>query len=633
MPGIIVRQFAGLVPAMDLELLDSKFAEVATNCDLRNGKLRAWPAPRLVGSTFGDQVDIGVDPMYQPLAAFGDRQVWLGQGGGERDFILQNFEGTAQANYGTGAFPFRNNPQGRVIYWRIGDNQIRFRPQLSAQEFPLGVPQGPTCSSPTVDGTGLPGGIPFATAYCATYVDQYGGEGPPGTPVLVNNYINGQRISVLVSDASADHPVGIVRLYRAISDFTSGDDPVNAMDTGWHLVSENPFGSGPTSFTFFDTIQSHQIPGDTLISREWFAPPQGPFAALCELKGGWLAVVCADGRIGISQRHQWHAFPGRNTLQMPSNRVADATAWNDTLMITFFDRGPVWVSVTADGAGINTTVREYRSDDAAFRPAVQFGNTEVQSNRTLVSTPFGATYWSQSGVVTLGPEGAQNIATKGLLLPNQIGTEALVSLSIPQNQLIPGFLPIRSAWHRGYYLTSLQSSAQTVQYALLDLPDDVSGSFPDAALTHLDFSAYVNNILSGHCFASDRDRLLFVFNNNCYEWLALDSGPAARASEFQELLPYTWRSKRFTLPQQIAIAAVKIVGRVRGSDCRMKIWCNGRLVVDREVSNSSSYNIPAAKIFRLPAGYRGTDWQFELTGTAPIDEVHLATSVEDLSEA
>ena len=637
MPSIAVTEFGGINPSINIKLLKQSFAEVAINCDLRTRKLRPWPVPVLIGTVsdpFGN-VDLGVDPLYPPNASFANQSVWADPEC--RDFVLENWEGNAADYYGTPDLPYANLPQGRVFYWRLNDNNLKFRRVGSAGESNAGVSTGPTCSALVVDGEGMAGGIPFATAYCATYVDNWGGEGAPGPPMLVNNYINGQRCSFLISDTNPNHTSGSVRVYRAISDFTSGEDVVNAMDTSWHLVTETPVGPGVFGFTFADAIQQHQISGDILISREFFPPPTGQIAALCKLDGGWLAVAFYDGRIAISQRHQWHAWPGRNIVQMPSNRVADAVAWNDTIMVTFFDRGPVWISVTADGIGIQTTIRDYREDEQAFSRSL-FGSSERQSNRTLTRTAFGAAYWSQAGVVTVGPEGAQTIATKGLLLPSQIGTESLAP-SIASSAAGPGFLPIKSVWHRGYYLTAMQWTAQRTIYSILDLPDDVSGGFDNAALTHLDFSSVVNTAGTGECIASNRDGVIILFGSAAYEWFGLDKGlgNGATAPDASTLMPYTYRSKVFVMPFETAFSAFKITaaGPIASDDsnyCRVKIWCNNRLVIDRSVSDTNTTITVRSKICRLPSSYRGTNWQFEITGKAPVDEFHLSTSYEDLIE-
>jgi hypothetical protein len=247
----------------------------------------------------------------------------------------------------------------------------------------------------------------------------------------------------------------------------------------------------------------------------------------------------------------------------------------------------------------------------------------------LTSTAFGAAYWSQSGVVSIGPEGAQAIATKGLILPNQIGVETLESTSGSSNVPVPGFVPIKSIWHRGFLLTAHQSEAQRTLYTILDLPDDISGSYDNCVLTHLDLSTFTPMENTGYCIASNHDRVLLVLNGNAYEWLGLDAG---RISS-QPLLPYRWLSKMFVLPYETSFSAVKVTGALRASDCRVRIWCNNHLVVDRTVANGSQYDQPRAKVFRLPGNFRGVNWQFEITGTAPVDEFHIATSYEELIES
>lgn len=643
MPGIHVKQFGGIAPAINRKLLDPKFAQLAVNCDVRTGKLRPWPAPVAVGQVSPqNHLDIGVHPFFAASTPLGGANAYIDPG--NQDFVLENWEGGAAAHYGVTGLPVRNQPQGRVFYWRQGVQGMLWKQQGANFEQPVGISTGPRVSNLVVSGQQIAGALPFATAYCATYVDPWGAEGSPSEPTIVPNRLNGQQVSMLISDTRPQHTSGLVRIYRAISDFSTGEDPTNVFDTTWHLVGEAGGPPGDFGFTYVDTLMDHQVEGDLLLTREFHPAPVGNIAAICKLAGNWLACVFVDGRVAISQRHQFQAWPGRNIRQLPSAAVVDAVAWGDTLLICAADGGPWRLSVRAEGVGIATQLDDYRASFPAFdQPALTGGH-----NRSMVATPFGAIYASAQGMVSIGPEGAIAVTTRGLVLPGQF-CQSTLQLESQANVNSPGFLPAAGVWHQGHYLGAVAAGPENgtpYRYMLLDLPDGIVGNFADAVLTHLDLSpvtgpqtGQADFLLPGYCFTSYRDRLLFLVNGRCWDWRGLDASPIANLifPETSQTLPYRWRSKLFVLPQITAMSAVKVCGLIVNPDlsCRIRIWCDGRLVIDRLVgTNATAVQIQARQfIFRLPAGWRGTDWMFELYGNAPIDEVHIATSVKELAES
>lgn len=643
MPGIHVTQFGGIAPAINRKLLDPKFAQVAINCDLRTGKLRPWPAPVAVGDLpSGYHIDVGVHPFYQALTAMGGATAYLDPD--NQDFVLENWEGGAASNYGSTGLPIRNQPQGRIFYWRQGVQNMLWKAQGTSFEQPVGITSGPTLSAFVVSGQQIADAIPFATAYCATYVDPWGAEGSPSEPTIVPNRLNGQQVSMLVSDTRSQHTSGLIRIYRAVSDFNTGEDPTNVFDTTWHLVYETGGPPGQFGFTYTDTLLDHEIAGDLLLTREFHQAPSGNIAAMAKLAGNWLVCVFVDGRVAISQRHQFQAWPGRNIRQLPSAAVVDAVAWGDTLLICAADGGPWRLSVRADGVGIATQLDDYKAEFPAFsQPSLRGGH-----NRSMVRTPFGAMYASAQGMVSIGPEGAIAVTTRALVLPGQF-CQPTTTLESQNEPGLPGFLPAAGVWHQGHYVGAVgdtSGSGAPHRYMLFDLPDAISGAFQDAMLTHLDFTSVTGPadggsapLTPGVCFTSYRDRLLFLVNNRCWDWRGLDASPIQNTAipDSGQLLPYRWRSKLFVMPQITSMAAVKVSGLILDPDlyCHMRIWCDGKLVIDRRVGvNARFVDIQARQfIFRLPGGFRGTDWIFELSGNAPIDEVHIATSVKELAES
>lgn len=87
-------------------------------------------------------------------------------------------------------------------------------------------------------------------------------------------------------------------------------------------------------------------------------------------------------------------------------------------------------------------------------------------------------------------------------------------------------------------------------------------------------------------------------------------------------LTYTWRSKVYRLPFQNNFAAAIV--RADAYPVTFKIYADGALKHTQTVANG--------EIFRLPSGFRGLDWEVEVTGTSQVTEVAVAKSSMELMQ-
>jgi hypothetical protein len=74
-----------------------------------------------------------------------------------------------------------------------------------------------------------------------------------------------------------------------------------------------------------------------------------------------------------------------------------------------------------------------------------------------------------------------------------------------------------------------------------------------------------------------------------------------------------------TWPGQQAMTADLPEGR----KTRFQLWADRRLVYDEFHD--------VTRQFRLPSGFKGRDWQFQVTGRVPVWAVELATTPAELS--
>ena len=85
---------------------------------------------------------------------------------------------------------------------------------------------------------------------------------------------------------------------------------------------------------------------------------------------------------------------------------------------------------------------------------------------------------------------------------------------------------------------------------------------------------------------------------------------------------YTWRSKKFysERPVNMGVAKVDIEG---SGTVTMKLYADGALKHTQTVLNSN--------VFRLPSGYKSTEFEFELTSTVPINSVCVYETAREIS--
>jgi len=104
------------------------------------------------------------------------------------------------------------------------------------------------------------------------------------------------------------------------------------------------------------------------------------------------------------------------------------------------------------------------------------------------------------------------------------------------------------------------------------------------------------------------DALYLMVGSNIVKW---DSGST---------LVYTWKSKLFEAPEPVSFGAGRVLA---GSyPVTLKTYANGAL--------KSTVTVTSDKPFRLPVGY-AQRWEVELTGTAHVRAVELATSIQAMS--
>lgn len=85
---------------------------------------------------------------------------------------------------------------------------------------------------------------------------------------------------------------------------------------------------------------------------------------------------------------------------------------------------------------------------------------------------------------------------------------------------------------------------------------------------------------------------------------------------------FVWRGKKFYTPRPINPAVAKVECDGYSPSPTMKLYADGVLKHTQTVTNSN--------VFRLPSGYKANEFEIELSGSVPINEVCIYESAEEI---
>ena len=206
------------------------------------------------------------------------------------------------------------------------------------------------------------------------------------------------------------------------------------------------------------------------------------------------------------------------------------------------------------------------------------------SKRSIVEMGGGVMYASPDGVVMVDGSGI-NLVTRSMMAKDD--WQAYKPSSMVCSQL--------DGRYYAFYDTGSKHGC-----AVLDLTGD------GAALWGSDefCTATYNDVRT--------DSMYMAQSSNVKKW---DAGSTK--------LTYTWRSKIFVLPKPTNM----MVGQVFATayPITMKIYSGGVLKHTQTVANDNP--------FKLPSGFKGKEWEVEVSGTNDVNIIYLATSVEELKQA
>ena len=443
-----------------------------------------------------------------------------------------------------------------------------------------------------------------ARAYLYTWVTEYGEEGPPSPPTIVNGWSNGTWTVTLWTPEPEN--MGVIRnithtrIYRSITS-------QQGIGT-YFLVTEIPV----TQATYSDTSADNVVAFNSqLQSLYWYGPP-------ADLKGmvpfpngmtiGWKA-----NEIWFSEVYRPHAWPPNYVITTEFPIVGVGVCGQSIVVCT--QGSPYLVTGVNPGSMSLTKIN-------LPEPCLHRGS--------IVSTDTTVLYVSPNGLIQISQSGAGANITEGW-----ISRERWQALT-PQRS-------VRAIKHATSYFAfgSIDDSPALRLGFTVELSGQDQTSFdiwPQPGGHRLGFGQLtlpngydIDNVLVDAWTGVG----LLIQNDAVYYYDFTDLNPV--------IVPYKWRSKTFqqlsaknfeaikvwfsvpsTTPPQVArntndpqaILGPNQYGIVRA-------YADGQLWTTREIRKSG-------ELLRIYSGIKVEQWQFEVEGRINISNFQVATSVKEL---
>jgi hypothetical protein len=268
----------------------------------------------------------------------------------------------------------------------------------------------------------------------------------------------------------------------------------------------------------------------------------------------------------FSEAFQPHAFPDEYKLTVKSDIVALAPMPSGVLVLT--KEKPAIIS------GLDPASMALSEIDA---------NHACVSKQSVVDMGSAVMYASPDGLVMATETGGLKVVTEQLLTRDQ------------WQELVPS--SIKGFQWEGHYIGFYDTGSN--QKGFIFDPRGGKDSFVDLGFYA---TAGFNDL--------EEDELYLVISGAVKKFAAGTS------------LSYTWKSKKFYAQRPVNPGVAKVQADSYGSGITFKLYADGSLKHTQTVTSDS--------LFRLPSGYKANEFEIELSGSDPINEVCVYESAAEI---
>jgi hypothetical protein len=373
-------------------------------------------------------------------------------------------------------------------------------------------------------------------------------------------------------------------------DYSESNPPPNVDRVRIYRSNGGPFVFVKEAMQFVgfwdDAATNEEIEGNEQLVSQYYYPAPANMQGLVGTPNGWLAGFF-ENKVYFSVPYQPHAWP--------------------PAYVKYFDYPIVGLGVFGTTVAVFTTGPTYLVDGMDPENLSVDRVPDVYpcvSKRSIATGDRGVYYACATGLAFVGSGGVQ-------LVSKDVLDEDDWKVWHPDTMHGTVF----DGYYYGFFRGDRQTSSPNENGAgfIFDINDRATGSFDKVLLTTIPF-------YSPAIYAGPDVRMHYVLSektvSTLYEWDAGDG-----------LEPYIWRSKQFVFPYNVSFAAGKVVAICddpRECVVRLLDGACSTVLFERAITGSNP--------FRLPTLLSRLDWTLEIEGSADVQEIHFATSMQALTE-
>ena len=326
--------------------------------------------------------------------------------------------------------------------------------------------------------------------------------------------------------------------------------------------------------TYSDGVSDSNL-GEAIPSSSWIAPPDN--VAASHKDGPLLGLVSmpngifagfAGQTVCFSEAFQPHAFPDDYKLTVKSDIVGLAPLNSGLLVLT--KEKPAIIQ------GLDPSAMSMTEVDSTL---------SCVSKRSIVDMGQYALYASPDGLVMATDQGLK-VVTEDILTRDQ------------WQDLVPSTI-VGFQWE-GHYIGFYNDGTESKGFIF----DPRGGK-----------NSYVK--LDFHATAGFND----LENDELY---LVVGGSVVKFAEGTTNQSYTWKSRKFYTQRPLNPGVAKVECDSYSPNVTFKLYADGSLKHTQTVANSN--------IFRLPSGYKANEFEIQLEGSVPINEVCVYESAGELGD-
>ena len=573
MTSLAIRAFGGMLPARDNRLLPDAAAELAINTWLYSGSIEGIVKPRAVHTLVNPHArSVFRIPMGSPRIDDIEQSKWLEFEALSTTVVRSPVNDVDDARYyiADGLHPPRYTTYSRVV---------EGLPTLL-----LGVPT--PYRAPEVSAAGGWQLQEEIRSYTYTWVTKYLEEGPPAEPSAPVTARTDATWTIIVppprAEDTSQRELAFVNIYRTV---TSAQNI-----SVFYFVAQMPIADTK----YIDVLTNQQVLSHSPLPSTFWAAPPDKLGGLTTLPNGMIAGFVGQ-EIWYCEPFRPHAWPPQYQTSVDYNIVGMAAL--DQILVIGTDN----LAYVATGV-----------HPSAVSSRIVTGSEPCASQGSFAVVPQGVIYSSRHGLMLANTGGATNI-TKPFISADDWAK--LINLNLISAAILNGAYYAFS----GIFEGSFQANAFQTDAFQIDAPEPstdgvlIEFNDPRVAVSKLRHPTPTFKVIQDVWTAE-----VLLLRDGKVWLLDLPNGDPEE---------HEWKSKLFQLtkPQNMAVAKV-IYSSVDGPNTgKFEVFAGGKLRLSRPLPVSG-------KPFRLPSGFKSDNWQVRYVGTLAIDQIEVATSVQELSQ-